>query len=127
MVSLKTGSVTPTMPSNDAHAHDSQGHDSQGMNQGIQVLSYLIAGVLLYGGLGWLGDRYLDTSFLLPIGIVLGAALSVYLIIRRFGQLGEAAFPPRGSGEPKAPQTAAALKSVSPAAPAAGEEERWER
>lgn len=123
MVSLKTGSVTRTMPSNDAH----HGHDSQGMNQGIQVLSYLIAGVLLYGGLGWLGDRYLDTSFLLPIGIVLGAALSVYLIIRRFGQLGEEAIAPRGSGEPKAPQSVVALKSVSPAASAAGEEERWER
>lgn len=131
-MSLETGSVTRTMPSNDAQANKyqgrhSQGHDQQGMNQGIQVLSYLIAGVLLYGGLGWLGDRYFETSFLLPIGIVLGAALSVYLIIRRFGQLGEEAIMPRGSGEPKAPQPAAALKSVSPAASAAGEEERWDR
>jgi hypothetical protein len=37
------------------------------------VLSYLIGGVLVYGGLGWLGDHFLGTSFLLPLGIVLGA------------------------------------------------------
>ena len=51
----------------------------------MRVLSYLIAGVALYGFLGWLGDRFLGTGFLLPIGIVLGAALGCYMIIRRFG------------------------------------------
>ncbi len=57
-----------------------------GMDQGMRVLSYLIAGVLVYGGLGWVGDHYLGTSFLLPIGIVLGAAGGCYVIIRRYGQ-----------------------------------------
>ena len=56
------------------------------MNQGMRVLSYLISGVTLYGLLGWLGDHLLGTSFLLPIGIVGGAALGVYVIIRRFGR-----------------------------------------
>ena len=58
---------------------------SVGMDQGMRVLSYLIAGVGVYGLLGWLGDRLLGTSFLLPIGIVAGAAFGVYVIIRRFG------------------------------------------
>lgn len=53
--------------------------------QGYRVLSYLLAGIVVYGGLGWLLDRWLDTSFLLPVGIVVGAACSIYLIIRRFG------------------------------------------
>lgn len=119
----RTDNLTHTMPSNDAK----YGHDNQGMNQGIQVLSYLVAGVLLYGALGWFGDRHFDTNFLLPIGIVLGAGLSVYLIIRRFGQLGVDDIAPRGSGEPKAPPSAAALKTASPAVSAAGEEDRWER
>lgn len=57
-----------------------------GMDQGMRVLSYLIAGVLVYGALGWVGDHYLGTSFLLPIGIVLGAAGGCYVIIRRYGQ-----------------------------------------
>ncbi|OYO19461.1 hypothetical protein CGZ93_13200 [Enemella dayhoffiae] len=50
----------------------------------MRALSYLLAGVLGYGGLGWLLDRWLATSFLLPIGIVLGAGLGIYLVIRRF-------------------------------------------
>ncbi|MDN5763192.1 MAG: AtpZ/AtpI family protein [Microlunatus sp.] len=56
-----------------------------GMNEGMRVLSYLIAGVGLYGGLGWLADRLLGTGFGLPVGIVLGAAIAAYVIIRRFG------------------------------------------
>jgi F0F1-type ATP synthase assembly protein I len=63
------------------------GENSAGMNQGIRVLSYLIGGVVLYGFLGWVGDRYLHTTFLLPVGILGGAALAIYVIIRRFGQV----------------------------------------
>jgi len=61
---------------------------SVGMNQGMQVLSYLISGIALYGLLGWLGDQLLGTSVLLPVGIVLGAGLGIYVVIRRFGQVG---------------------------------------
>jgi F0F1-type ATP synthase assembly protein I len=53
------------------------------MDQGMRVLSYLISGVLLYGALGWVGDHFLHTSFLLPVGIVLGAAFGIYTTIRR--------------------------------------------
>jgi ATP synthase protein I len=63
------------------------GESSAGLNQGMRVLSYLIGGVVLYGFLGWVGDRYLHTSFLLPVGIIGGAALAIYVIIRRFGQV----------------------------------------
>lgn len=65
---------------------------TEGMDQASRALSYLISGVLLWGGLGWLGDRFLHTKFLIPIGIVIGAALGCYLIIKRFGQ--EARTPP---------------------------------
>ena len=58
-----------------------------GMNEGLRVLSYLIAGVALYGALGWLADWLLGTGFWLPVGIVLGAASAVYTIIRRFGRV----------------------------------------
>jgi F0F1-type ATP synthase assembly protein I len=57
--------------------------DSTAMDQGMRVLSYLISGVLFYGALGWVGDHFLRTSFLLPIGIVLGAGLGIYLTIKR--------------------------------------------
>ena len=73
------------MTDHDVPAPDRRGStaDRDGMNQGLRVLSHLIAGVLLYGGLGWLGDHLLHTSFLLPIGIVGGAALGIYVTIRR--------------------------------------------
>lgn len=57
--------------------------DRVAMDQGMRALSYLISGVLLYGALGWVGDHFLHTSFLLPIGIVLGAAFGIYSTIRR--------------------------------------------
>lgn len=56
-------------------------------DDGYRALSYLIAGPLLYGGLGWLGDHFFHTMFLLPVGIVVGAVLSVILIVRRYGQV----------------------------------------
>jgi len=66
------------------HDEPSGSTGSQGMNQGLQVLSYLIAGIGIYGLLGWLGDRLLGTGFLLPLGIVVGAALGIYVVIKRF-------------------------------------------
>ena len=74
------------------------GEKLDGMNLGMRVLSYLISGVALYGFLGWLGDHFLGTSFLLPIGIVVGASLGCYTIIRRFGRIDEV---PTGPGNPK--------------------------
>ncbi|WP_139209794.1 AtpZ/AtpI family protein [Microlunatus flavus] len=59
------------------------GPDKTAMDQGMRALSYLISGVLLYGALGWVGDHFLHTRFLLPIGIVLGAAFGIYSTIRR--------------------------------------------
>lgn len=57
--------------------------DRSAMDQGMRVLSYLISGVIFYGALGWVGDHFLRTSFLLPIGIVVGAGLGIYLTIKR--------------------------------------------
>jgi F0F1-type ATP synthase assembly protein I len=46
---------------------------------------YLVAGVLLYGGLGYLADRWLGTSFLVVVGILFGATLGIYMTFKRFG------------------------------------------
>lgn len=51
---------------------------------GMRILAEMLAGILLYGGLGYLGDRYFHTSFLVVIGIVVGLGLSMYLVFRRF-------------------------------------------
>ena len=48
---------------------------------------YLVAGVLVYGLLGWVADRWLGTSFLVVIGILLGAGFGIYMTIARFDAL----------------------------------------
>ena len=52
---------------------------------GVSILSTLLSGLLFYGGLGWLLDHLLDTSFIIVIGLILGLVLSLYLIIKRYG------------------------------------------
>ncbi len=49
------------------------------------ILGTLIAGVLAWGFIGWLLDRWLGTEFLVAVGILVGAAGAFYLIIRRYG------------------------------------------
>lgn len=66
---------------NEAPAQSRTGHTGDGM----VVLSYILAGLILYGGLGWLGDRHFNTSWLLPLGLILGMALSIYMVIKRYG------------------------------------------
>jgi hypothetical protein len=54
-------------------------------DQAWRAFAYLLSGPLLYGGAGWLLDHWLGTAFLLPVGIVGGMALSIYLIWFRYG------------------------------------------
>jgi len=51
------------------------------------AFGYLVAGVLMYGGAGWLADRWLGTTFLVVIGILAGAGLGIYMTIARFDAL----------------------------------------
>jgi F0F1-type ATP synthase assembly protein I len=41
----------------------------------------------VWGGAGWLLDRWLDTRVFLPVGIILGMAVAIYLVVARFGGL----------------------------------------
>lgn len=60
--------------------------ERRGIDQGMTIISYLVAGLLVYGGIGWLLDWWLKTSFLLPSGIIVGAVAGIYMIIRRYGR-----------------------------------------
>lgn len=54
-------------------------------DDGMLVLSYLLSGIIFYGGLGWVGDHFLHTSWLLPLGLIVALVTSIYLIIKRYG------------------------------------------
>ena len=49
------------------------------------VSANLLAGVLLGGGVGWGLDRWLGTSYLVGVGLILGIALTLYYVWLRYG------------------------------------------
>ena len=53
---------------------------------GYTVLSYLIAGIVVYGGIGWLVGRAVHSAALFPIGMLTGLVLSIGLVIHRYGR-----------------------------------------
>ncbi len=48
------------------------------------AFGYVVAGVALYGLLGWLLDRWLGTRYLVAVGILAGAGLGIYMTFARF-------------------------------------------
>lgn len=49
------------------------------------AFGYLVSGVLLYGLIGWGLDQWLDTSYLVVVGILVGVGLGMFMTWRRFG------------------------------------------
>ena len=52
------------------------------------AFGYVVSGVLVYGVLGWFLDRWLGTTFLVGIGILVGAGLGIYMTFARFNRTG---------------------------------------
>jgi F0F1-type ATP synthase assembly protein I len=52
----------------------------------------MISGMAVWGGAGWLLDQWLDTRVFAPVGIILGMAAAIYVVVVRYG----AATPPSG-------------------------------
>jgi hypothetical protein len=44
----------------------------------------MIAGMVLYGGLGWLIGHWTGISILFPLGMILGIVLSIVMVIFRY-------------------------------------------
>lgn len=60
-------------------------------NPGWAIFSYMISGMIFYGGVGWaLGHWVIHSTLLFPLGMVVGLALAITLIILRFGRSGAA-------------------------------------
>lgn len=52
---------------------------------GVSALSYLLSGPVVFALIGYGLDLWLHVSFLVPIGLLAGMALSIYLIWFRYG------------------------------------------
>ena len=50
------------------------------------IFGYLLAGLGIWGGIGYGLDRWWHVHFLLPAGLLLGAGASIYLVWLRYGR-----------------------------------------
>jgi len=57
-----------------------------GENAGWTIFSYLIAGMAVYGGIGWLIALWTGYRVIFPLGMLVGLILSVVLIFYRYGR-----------------------------------------
>ena len=53
---------------------------------GWTVISYLIAGIIAYGGIGWLVSRAVHSPVIFPVGMLFGLGVSLGLVIYRYGR-----------------------------------------
>src|SRR4051812_50155618 len=63
-----------------------------GADTGWSVIGTMLSGMAVWGGAGWLLDRWLDTKVFVPVGIILGMAGGLYPVVGEEGAPG----PPAG-------------------------------
>jgi len=52
-------------------------------HDGWLIFSYMLGGMILYGGIGWLVGHWTGITILFPLGMILGIGLSIALIAFR--------------------------------------------
>jgi ATP synthase protein I len=58
-----------------------------GMGAAWSVIGTLASGILVWGGIGFILDRWLGFEWLfLPIGMVVGVSTSIYVVYVRYGR-----------------------------------------
>lgn len=62
------------------------GHTDEPKGDPWHAFGYLVAGVFLYGLIGWALDQWLGTEFLVVVGILFGATMGVYMTWARFNK-----------------------------------------
>ena len=61
-----------------------QGDYWKGSNQAWDVIGILLSGIIVVGGIGWLLDAWLGFHHLfLPIGMVLGVGIAIWMTYRK--------------------------------------------
>lgn len=77
--------------------------EMEGAGAGYRMIAELIGGVLAGLGLGWLFDRMTGASPIgLILGVLIGAAASVFLVVRSAGRMSAALEARRAAARPAA-------------------------
>jgi ATP synthase protein I len=64
------------------------GQGSAGLGLGWEIVSYLISGMLVYGGIGWFVGRAVHIELLFPLGLAVGLGIALWWVIYRYGRVG---------------------------------------
>jgi F0F1-type ATP synthase assembly protein I len=69
----------------------------------------MISGMAVWGGAGWLLDQWWDTRVFFPVGVILGMAVAIYLVVARYGAIDPPSGPQRNGrttgGQQSRPRT----------------------
>lgn len=57
-----------------------------GADLGWSAFGALFSGIIVWSAAGWGLDKVFGTRFLLPIGVLLGAGLGIYIVIAKYGR-----------------------------------------
>lgn len=68
-----------------------------GADIGWGITGTLLSGVIVWGGVGVLLDRWWETRFVALIGVLLGLGVAIYLVVVKYG----AVDPPQGGQRPR--------------------------
>jgi ATP synthase protein I len=70
------------------------------------AFGYLVAGVLFYGLIGWVLSLVLHASYWIPIGLLVGAGLGIFMVFHRYRFQGDHTETDdlRSSLDPQSPQ-----------------------
>jgi F0F1-type ATP synthase assembly protein I len=63
---------------------------------GWGITGTMLSGIIVWGGVGLLLDRWWETRFLALVGTLLGLTVAIYLVVVKYG----AVPPPPGGGRP---------------------------
>jgi ATP synthase protein I len=81
------GKGAVTRPARDRDAVDPDAHArALGLNTGWNVFSYLVAGMVAYGLIGWLIGRAVHVAILFPLGMLVGLGISIGYVIHHYGR-----------------------------------------
>ena len=60
---------------------------------GWGITGTMLSGIIVWGGVGWLLDRWWGTQFVTLVGAIFGLTVAIYLIVVKYGAIDP---PPAG-------------------------------
>lgn len=75
--------MSETLPPSGSSPHTSQ-PDGAPSGDPWAAFGYLVAGIVVYGAVGWGLSVWLHAAYWIPIGILVGAGFGMYLVFSRY-------------------------------------------